>query len=627
MWTKKRCFLILIALITTAAALCSLASCRSGKGGPDETVITTESSVEQTSEETASFKEVESFKLIDKGVSSVKVIRPDDDKESDITTVTAVSIKKKLQDLTSNGRQAIGTDWTMSGEHDSEAVEILVGPTAYSEGREEIQKLGLGSYMIRAFGNKIAVYAHCTSGYEAALTDLENIFANNLSEEGSLYTLDIPRDQLASSKVFNEALNSLPFPSGSKLASVYSAGDDCEEVIFSDATSDGFSSFIDALKSAGYTLYTTNEVKDNKFATLYNSAYTVNAGYYAYSKEIRVIAEPFTKASLIGKEEDNKFTRVTTQAITMLGLEYYNAANELSSNGLSALIRLSDGRFIVIDGGFNTEAHAKEFVAAVKDQYAEFASAGNPTIAAWIITHSHGDHNGLLNGRHKIVSDGGIKVEKVICNYLHPAERLRSATVYSNNWSETEGTGYINTYKAISALGAERVVAHVGQIYYFGDLKMEVLYTLESMAPDAINAMNSTSLIIKFTFTDPSTGAQTVYMSTGDATGPGFAITNQMFGDYLKSDIVQVAHHGYTTWGNDTATKAAYKLMSPSIVLWPVGTLGFSNVKDRAYNKVIYDTATNPNFKELYVSGTLGQRTTLIMPYVSGTAKVTKPAS
>jgi hypothetical protein len=82
----------------------------------------------------------------------------------------------------------------------------------------------------------------------------------------------------------------------------------------------------------------------------------------------------------------------------------------------------------------------------------------------------------------------------------------------------------------------------------------------------------------------------------------------------MRSEIVQVAHHGYTTWGNDTAMATAYKYMSPEIVLWPQGSSAFPNYKEKSYNKVLWDES-NKNFQQLYVAGLAGSLYTVPLPY------------
>jgi beta-lactamase superfamily II metal-dependent hydrolase len=618
--------LALLALIVCAL----LPSCRNAGTPATTTGEPEQASDAATSDTGAAFTPVDSFRLIDDGVSMVRIVRPDLEKDSDYATMAAVKLKKEFQALTLDGTQSIGTDWTKSGEHDPEPLEILFGRTEYSEGSEDVAALKVGEFIAKAYGNKIVICSLTADGYDRAIEALMAGVRAHASVradgEKTVYTVDIPRAELDYSAVYDSALYGLPKPEGAKFQALYLTGETGKELIYSDTSPETFAAYVEALKAAGFEAYASHDIKENRFATLFSPDLAVNVGYYAYNKYIRVIAEPYTAACRIGTEADNVFTRVTGQRIIMAGLENLDSDGSYRSNGLCMIIRLSDGRFVIVDGGFNTTDHANSIVRILKEQSKDYIGSGKITIAAWIITHSHGDHQGVLNGKNSVISKAGIKVERVITCYLSQTELVRSRAAYPSNWDETEGGGYINTYKAAENLGALQTNTHVGQVFHYADLKIEVLCTLESLAPAAMNACNSTSLIMKMTFTDPSTGAETVYMSTGDATGPEFAICNLMYGDYMKSDIVQVAHHGYTTWSNSAATIAAYKTMLPSVVLWPVGDHGYPNVADREYNVVLVNKTTNPNFKEVYIAGDLGKQTVLDMPYKAGTATVVPPA-
>ena len=601
-------------------------SCRPGVA-PDGTSASVQTSEgPDESENGSAVTEIDSFKLIDNGKPCAKVIRPDDAKEYDISTLSAIKIKNMLQDLLDGSKQPIGTDWTQSGKHDPETIEILVGRTSYSEGSAEIDALGLGSFIVKAFGNKIIVCSNCAAGYEKAVEYLSELFGRFLTADGSSHTLDIPREELATVSVFNEGLENLPSaPSGTSVKCVYDSGEGCEEVIISGADRDAFDSYEQSITSSKY--YTESDpgsdLAGNLFRNFHNSKYSLILGFYPKTSEIRAVVGTFSQKSLEMQSPDQKFTSVTSCAVTMIGVSYVNSAGETKNNGLSILIRLKDGRFIVIDGGFNTASHARVLINTIKEQFSRYSSSGFPTIAAWMITHAHGDHFGVLNGRNTMISDAGIKVQTVMVNYLSQYELERSRDSFTNNWDATEGDGYVNTYKAAENLGAELVAVHTGQTYYFPGLTVEILYTLENLAPSPMNAMNSTSVISRMTFTDGD--RRTVFISTGDATGAAFAISSVLYGDFLKSDMVSVAHHGGSTWGNDAGTASAYMIIKPPVVLWPAGTGGYESKKTKSYNRVLIEKTTNENFRELYVSGALGAITELEMPYSPGSAKVTAP--
>ena len=213
-------------------------------------------------------------------------------------------------------------------------------------------------------------------------------------------------------------------------------------------------------------------------------------------------------------------------------------------------------------------------------------------------------------------------VERVIANLMSDKEIEKSlSSSYKENFGggEAKVTNQVRT--AASALGAKLIQCHTGQKFYFADTVFEILYTVETFAPATTNALNTSSILVRSTTTDAS-GKSTSVMVMGDVTGPAMAICNKMYGNDLRCEIVQVAHHGYQTWGNDNAIAESYKLMSPEIVLWPMGLNAFATYQHKAYSKVLWD-GTNKNFQQLYVAGWNNTQHTVPLPYNGDPASIT----
>ena len=597
-----------ILLLSLVACLC-LAMLFGCGGGQDAENTTTSGEVTTTE---PVVQEPTTVEIVKDGSTVYQVIRDEDASSSSIQVTVARSIVDKIKALTGTTIK-ISTDWVKRGsEPDSSTYEILVGMTDYKESKEVYSSIGFGDWAVRVVGNKIVVAGYTDSALSIAATKLNRVLDACVSSDGKSLVANIADITLEGTE--DAVLNNIPVPENGQFSAFYNAGDDCTELIFTDMTADTYKAYLTKLAASGYSEYTTHQMAGNLFATYNSDEYTITAGYYDYENSIRVLFEP--KAEPVGLESENKYTVVTTPQITMLGLEYKASDGSYASNGLCVLIRLSDGRFVVVDGGFNRANTATNLLNAMREQSKEYASKmSDITVAAWIITHSHGDHNGLLNGKYD--SFRGITVERILVNYMANSERLKAinSSEYGGNWSSNEGGGYANTYTAAKVLGASLRKVHVGQVYYFADMKLEVLYTLESYAPKTCNAMNTTSLIMKMTIGD------TVYMSTGDATGPAFDICNKMYGDYMQCDIIQVAHHGYTTWGNDTATAKAYGYMNAATVLWPQGLTAYPNYKDKSYNAALFKVS---NYKEVYVAGSEGDSVIVPLPLVTGNAIVTR---
>lgn len=598
---KKKILLLALAAVMLLSTLCA---CGEG-GNVGETTVsdTTAETTVATTEPTPT-----SVDIVADGKPVFKVIRDEDAETSAVVVSQARSILDKIKGLT-GAMPKLETDWVKRGSQlDSSTYEILVGVTDYPETKEVMDSLTYGEWAVRLVGNKIVIFGFSDTSMSHAVSRFNRALEKAVSEDKKSITLTA--EEINQTDALDAQMSALPQYEGGNFLSYYKAGNNVDEIIIGNTNPDEYKAYLSKLEQNGFTCYTTHQITDNLFATYTNDKYTVTAGYYDYETSARILIEPLAPA--VGLKEENVYTPVTTSQITMLGMEFKNNDGSYTSNGLSVLIRLTDGRFIVVDGGFNREKHASELMRHLKEQSAGYVKNNKDiTIAAWIITHPHGDHDGMLYGKYSNFM--GITVERVMANFLSESELTKAANSASvgGNWSSTEGFEYQKVLTAAKALKATVHQVHVGQVFYFADLKMEVLYTMESFGPKVCNALNTTSIVLRMEF-----GGKTVYLSTGDATGNGMQICTKMYGDYMQSDIVQVCHHGYGTWGNDSGMIQAYKTINAPTVLWPQGLNAYPTYKTKAYNSVVFEV---PNYKEVYVSGAEGDSIILPIPYTIGT--------
>ncbi|MBQ3126501.1 MAG: hypothetical protein IJC15_05465, partial [Clostridia bacterium] len=210
----------------------------------------------------------------------------------------------------------------------------------------------------------------------------------------------------------------------------------------------------------------------------------------------------------------------------------------------------------------------------------------NITVAAWVLTHAHGDHTGGYNQFAKAYA-GRVKVERVICNFTTKAQYALVSDTGRDDQSRENA----------EKLADEVIKAHTGQLYHFGGATMEILYTFDDSEPDPLTYHNTTSLVVRIAM-----GGQTV-MVLGDA----YTVTNdiicRMWGDYLKSDIVQVAHHGYVG-----GTVEVYTLIDADTALWPLGSRTVEKNGARTENAFLLKTT-----RDVYIAA--DDVYTLTLPY------------
>jgi len=617
----KKNIRLLSFLLALVMVLGILVSC-SPAGSGESTVAPETSAPESVQTGEAESKTLD---IIVNGQTTVKIIRPQDLGSEHAYVSSAITIRDEI-DKSTGVRLSMGDDFKRASDsYDDSTVEILVGKTQHPQVTEAIKGLRYSDYTIKAVGNKIVVFGYTDNAIKAAAKAFAELVDDYVKEENGTVSVSIPAEALNVVEVHSGSkdLAAVPVFNDTTFVATSTSDKKCNQIILEDATPESYKEYITLLESEGYKKYTDNDISGNLFTTLYNDDYTLNVGYYKPNDECRIVIEPFAEKTLIGLESDNKYTAVTTTQITMLGCEFKESSGTYKGNGLSLLYRLADGSFVIVDGGHDTNSTwwRNNLMDAITEQAKDYASGKDIRIAAWFISHAHGDHMGMLK---KEASNFAKKftVERVIANLMSDKEIEKSlSSSYKENFGggEAKVTNQVRT--AASDLGADLIQCHTGQKFYFADTVFEILYTVETFAPATTNALNTSSILVRSTTTDAN-GKSTSVMVMGDVTGPAMAICNKMYGNDLRCEIVQVAHHGYQTWGNDNAIAESYKLMSPEIVLWPMGLNAFATYQHKAYSKVLWD-GTNKNFQQLYVAGWNNTQHTVPLPYNGDPASIT----
>ncbi len=618
MKTNVKFLALILALLMSLSVIfvgCTPTETPEGGSGDSSSETPDVSSGDET-EPTAS--KSDEYTIVSGGVGNFKIVRPSNLATDEVPVRVAIDLRKMINNITGISLE-LGDDWIKDGQsYDSSTYEILIGHTEYPETAEVMASIGYGEYAVKAVGNKIVLFSYTDAGYTNALNSLQSIIRSNTkkAEDGSA-VITISAESLNVVNTAEKMTATLPIFEGGTFSSVTDMGDGCYGVIVKDTTTDAYNAYLTKLANDGYKTHATNEIAGSHFATLYTETYTVNAGYYNNLDEVRIIIEPYADDTLAPLKSDA--APVTTTQLTMLGVEgIYNG--DYQQNGLCLIYRLSDGSFVIVDGGHhgNSAIYAANIIKALREQSKDYAKTDKDiTIASWIITHPHTDHHGTLLNEYKQFTKFNFK--SIMCNFW-AEDDFNEAKSTTSSFATGSFSGYYKCNAIAKEIGVDFITPHVGQVFWYGDTAFEFLYTIESYLPKVATGFNTCSLVFRTLTTDAS-GKTTSVMVTGDATGQAFAVCNNQYRNDLKCDIVQVAHHGGGTGGANNDTQAAYTLMKPSVILWPVGANYFPNVKKNTYNHVLLENK-NPNFAELYVAGWQGNAVTLPLPYTHGTAIV-----
>ena len=145
---------------------------------------------------------------------------------------------------------------------------------------------------------------------------------------------------------------------------------------------------------------------------------------------------------------------------------------------------------------------------------------------------------------------------------------------------------------------AQIIKAHTGQMYDFGcGATVEMLYTYDDYMPKMLDWNNTSSLVFRVKLEGKTCTV------LGDATHATGHILVDMYGNYLKSDMVQLSHHGVIGIIADV-----YNYIKAPVLLWPA-----TDSAVKKFYKDSYNVAALNYTRDLYVANT--GVTTLKMPY------------
>lgn len=291
------------------------------------------------------------------------------------------------------------------------------------------------------------------------------------------------------------------------------------------ATLTDYRNYEKKLLASGFTLHHSTDAQDKSFFSTYTDGYNIiNVSYVTYNDPLWELGEvsyiniavDSTDNSVLPKNTDNS-QKVTDLQVTMI------------NTGCAFLIRLEDGRFVVYDGGVNEDTQS------MYDQIkAQNVRGGKPVIAAWFISHHHGDHvGGFLNFMNRYKNE--VVVESIVTNI--PGEYMLSGIIDGDNYEYGWITNlYQNAKKYMPSV--KFVIAHAGQRFAFAGLDVDVLYTPENYYGGKMTYGNHE--VTMYSFTMPA--GRMIF--TGDALSENCKIAAAIYGNELKADVVQYAHHG-----------------------------------------------------------------------------------
>jgi len=346
--------------------------------------------------------------------------------------------------------------------------------------------------------------------------------------------------------------------------------------------------FVGRFEREGYTKYDSHSVGESRFWTFVKDAtHGDMVAYVMYHREIKTLRVTYGPMEYLPNVTPLAEKSVATPTITQMHMQMVDNGfgknnvvnNTTGAPGMSYLLQLSDGRFIMIDGG-NADGVVTPAVQnaggswsigspitttdtkRLYDTMCAMLPKGEtkPTIAVWFITHAHGDHM-LLATDFVETYKQQIHVEMMAFNFLEVSET--KLWIGMKDW-EMNFRNRVET----NFPGVKTWILHTGQRLLLPGCEVEVLGTAEDFVCTGkpVTDGNDISAIFRIKL------GNTSFLVTGDAYPTITEFVRDAYGEALESDVLQMAHHGFEGSG---MTPDFYSLVDPKICLWPCDEFRF----------------------------------------------------
>lgn len=314
-------------------------------------------------------------------------------------------------------------------------------------------------------------------------------------------------------------------------------GADCEVLSYDDTRYEDFCEYVSKLIKAGFSETSRHKFGENTFCMLSNGNASLLLSYYPSVLQMRIVAQ---QGEMQLNHFDDSHDDIASTKLTMIDLEDF---------GESLVLRLSDGRFIIFDGGWPFPEDADKLMTVLSEQ----SPFDKPRIAAWIFTHPHVDHYRCFLVFYPKYKDE-VVIERFIYNFPEATDDLREklpnlTTIYTD---EIECMRKLE--EIISNSGVPVCRAHTGQVFNIGNARIEVISSQDDTCHYPCDP-NILSLVFKMIIE----GQVILFGSDGLFAK---SLLGERYGDYLKSDILQVPHHAFNREEGEV-----YKLINPDVCL------------------------------------------------------------
>lgn len=223
------------------------------------------------------------------------------------------------------------------------------------------------------------------------------------------------------------------------------------------------------------------------------------------------------------------------------------------------VIKTINNKLIVIDGGGSVTSNT----GYLYEKLQEISGQDVPQVEAWFLSHLHDDHvtefNSIVKDSSKKINIKNVYFNLPSKNFMNSSESGKYSYLFDDvkaSYDKLYGAG------AFDAIGGKNVFE--GDVIEIDGVKIDILLTVTDEETES--NINDTSLIFKTTI-----AGNTVIFLADAYIHEGQRLLDK-YGSDLKSDVVQVAHHG-----QNGVRQNVYQAIDPDVCLWPSPIWVFNN--------------------------------------------------
>ena len=505
-------------MLALLVLVCCFFACDNGDGDGDA-----EGSDEGESEsvEVPSFEESGILTVFANGEYHLKLIRCE---TADSTDKDAYVAFREFLGTKTGVNPKLETDFVSAFEERYDGPAILVGDTTYEESEALNATIKNNQYAAKLIGNKYVIAYKCKDGFDEVFKKIKAKF--NSCKDGHL-TID-------ESWNIEGTLKDISFVPDIKGGwdESFDGGQGSTYCLKEDSSLSQYEAYLKVLADSGFEYHSGKRIADCAFDLFYTEDTIAYVMYFSNTETIKISMDKRSTFALPTLEEDNIYEKTTDATITQVGL------GDSLDNGMLYISKMSDGSFIVIDGGISA--------SYIYDSLVKLAGKTTDIrIAAWLLTHHHNDHaEGFLSTSSKYADR--LIVEKVIHCQPRP-DQLRPGEGSDYEAVKDRIVNGIKNFKGTNR-SLEQIKAHPGMEIYIRDAKITVLATIDTIEPKIISNVNNASMVFKM-----EVGEKSIIFLGDSEPMQTKAMYAQLGAETFVCDSLQLAHHGYgnTNTGND----------------------------------------------------------------------------